>query len=156
MANTLLQIGDKSPDFNLPDSNGRFHTLDQFKGKWLVLYFYPKDDTSSCTSQACGFRDDHSKFEDLGAVVVGISVDNSLSHAKFAKKYSLPFTLLSDARGTVAERFGAITNLGFFSIAKRYTFLIDSNGLLQKCYFDVNTLHHSQEILNDLVALKQI
>ena len=154
MANTTPTVGEKSPNFNLPDAKGNFHNLAQYKGKWVVLYFYPKDDTPGCTKQACTFRDDLHQLESLGAIVVGVSVDNGKSHAEFAKKYNLPFALLSDEKGTVAKQYGALTNLGFFKIAKRYTFLIDPNGILQKSYLNVDTSRHSQQIIDDLTALK--
>ena len=153
MAGTTIKIGDRSPDFNLTDSQGVYHRLSDYQNKWLVLYFYPKDDTPGCTKEACTFRDDLHQLENLGATVVGVSVDSGKSHAQFAKKYSLPFALLSDEKGMVAKEYGALTNLGFFKIAKRYTFLIDPSGILQKSYFDIDTSKHSQQIIDDLTAL---
>ena len=154
MPNSSLKVGEKSPDFNLPDANGNLHNLAQYAGKWLVLYFYPKDDTPGCTAQACTFRDDLHQLEKLGATVVGVSVDGERSHAIFAKKYNLPFALLSDETGEVAKEYSALTDLGFFKIAKRYTFLIDPNGILRKSYFSVDTSRHSQQIINDLIAFQ--
>ncbi len=154
MTNETPIIGKKSPAFNLPDSKGRLHHLAQYAGNWLVLYFYPKDDTPGCTAQACNFRDDLHKLEKLGAKVIGVSVDGGRSHAEFAKKYNLPFALLSDETGAVATEYGALTNLGFFKIAKRYTFLIDPNGILRKSYFSVDTSRHSQQIIDDLITLQ--
>ncbi len=154
MASTLPKIGEKSPDFNLPDSKGQSHSLAQYEGKWLVLYFYPKDDTPGCTKEACTFRDDLHKLESLGAIVVGVSVDDGRSHAEFAKKYNLPFALLSDKDGTVAQKYGALTNLGLVKMAKRYTFLISPDGILQKNYLSVDTSRHSQQIIDDLIKLK--
>ena len=92
----LPAVGKPAPDFNLPDQNGKQHTLQEYRGKWLVLYFYPKDDTPGCTQEACAFRDDLSQIAALGAQVVGVSVDDTSSHAEFAKKYHLPFPLLAD------------------------------------------------------------
>lgn len=149
-----LKLNSKAPNFNLPDANGQMVSLSQFKGSWMVLYFYPKDDTPGCTKEACEFRDDLHKLEKLGAKVVGISVDDSASHAAFAKKYSLPFPLLSDKDGAVAQQYNALTNLGMIKIAKRYTFLIDSDGNLRKSYLSVDTSKHSQEIIDDLTKLK--
>jgi peroxiredoxin Q/BCP len=120
-----------------------------------VLYFYPKDDTPGCTKEACSFRDDLHKLEKLGAKVVGVSVDDTNSHTEFAKKYHLPFPLLSDKDGTVANKYGALTNLGFIKMAKRYTFLIDPDGILKKCYLSVDTSRHSQQIIDDLTVIQQ-
>lgn len=152
---TTLKINSKAPDFNLPNSNGQMMSLANFKGSWLVLYFYPKDDTPGCTKEACEFRNDLHKLENLGAKVVGISVDEGSSHAAFAKKYNLPFPLLSDKDGAVAQKYNALTNLGLIKIAKRYTFLIDTEGNLRKSYFNVDTSKHSEEIIVDITKLKQ-
>ena len=110
MATPILKIGDDAPSFTLPDSQDNQVSLNDYKGKWAVLYFYPKDDTPGCTKEACQFRDDFKTLEALGAKVVGISVDDSFSHRKFAEKYNLPFPLLSDASGEVADRYGALNN----------------------------------------------
>lgn len=149
-----LQVGDKAPAFNLPDAQGNMVSLEDYRGKWLVLYFYPKDDTPGCTKEACQFRDDLQQLEKLGAKVVGVSVDDSQSHADFSKKYSLPFPLLSDSEGKVAEQYQALITLGPVKIAKRYTFLIDANGILKKSYLNVAVSKHSQEIIDDLTAMK--
>lgn len=153
IAATLPKLGDKAPDFSLPDASNTTHTLAQYHHKWLVLYFYPKDDTPGCTKEACHFRDDLAQLEKMGAKVVGISVDDSASHSAFAKKYHLPFPLLSDKEGKVADRYGALTNLGIVKITRRYTFLINPQGLIAKVYLSVDTSRHSQEIINDLKAL---
>lgn len=153
-ANPLPKMGEKAPDFNLPDAKGELHCLSNYAGQWLVLYFYPKDDTPGCTKEACSFRDDLAQLQKLGGQVVGISVDNSDSHAKFAEKYHLPFPLLADKGGTVADSYGALTNLFVVKLAKRYTFLINPNGIIEKSYLSVDTSRHSQEIINDLTALK--
>jgi peroxiredoxin Q/BCP len=152
-AGELPKVGEAAPDFDLPDQNGTTHKLHEFAGKWLVLYFYPKDDTPGCTQEACAFRDDLHKLEALGAQVVGISVDDSNSHAEFAKKYHLPFPLLADRTGDVAGRYGALMNFVLFRIAKRYTFLIDPQGKVARVYVKVETSKHSQEIIGDLKQL---
>lgn len=152
-AGELAKVGEAAPDFDLPDQNGVKHTLHEFTGKWLVLYFYPKDDTPGCTQEACAFRDDLHKLEALGAQVVGISVDDSNSHAEFAKKYHLPFPLLADKTGEVAAHYGALMNFVLFKIAKRYTFLIDPQGKVARVYEKVETSKHSQEIIEDLKQL---
>jgi peroxiredoxin Q/BCP len=151
----LPKVGAAAPDFDLPDQNGDRHTLKEYAGKWLVLYFYPKDDTPGCTQEACAFRDDLQKLAALGAQVVGISVDDSASHADFARKYHLPFPLLADQSAEVAARYGALMNLGFFKVARRYTFLIDPQGKIAKVYRKVETSKHSTEIIEDLKKLTE-
>lgn len=148
-----LQEGQDAPDFQLSDANQKLHLASDYRGRWLILYFYPKDDTPGCTKEACHFRDDLFKLEKLGGKVVGVSVDDTTSHAEFAKKYQLPFPLLSDKDGKVAEQYGALTNLGFLKVAKRYTFLIDPTGKIRKIYTSVDTSRHSQEIIDDLARL---
>jgi peroxiredoxin Q/BCP len=152
-AGELPRVGEAAPDFELPDQNGVQHNLREFAGKWLVLYFYPRDDTPGCTQEACAFRDDMHKLEALGAQVAGISVDNSNSHAGFAKKYHLPFPLLADKAGEVAERYGVLMSFVLFKFAKRYTFLIDPQGKVAKVYLKVETSKHSTEIIEDLKTL---
>ena len=149
-AGVVPKVGEAAPDFNLPDQNGQMHSLQEYAGKWLVLYFYPKADTPGCTKEACAFRDDLHKLVALDAQVVGISVDDSSSHAAFAKKYNLPFPLLSDKSTEVAERYGVLLNLVFSKVAKRYTFLIDPQGKINKVYDKVDTSRHSTEIIEDL------
>jgi peroxiredoxin Q/BCP len=152
---TNLKVGDLAPNFNLADANGHMLSLASLNKHWVVLYFYPKDDTPGCTKEACYFRDDLHKLEKLGATVVGVSVDDGNSHAAFAKKYHLPFPLLSDTEGRVAKQYGALTNLVFVKVAKRYTFLIDPNGVIQRTYHSIDTSNHSKQIIDDLTALQQ-
>ena len=152
-AGELPETGKPAPDFNLPDQNGKRHTLRDYRGKWLVLYFYPKDDTPGCTQEACMFRDDLNQLTGLGAQVVGISVDDSDSHAAFAKKYHLPFPLLADRTTETAARYGALMNLLVIKIARRYTFLIDPQGNTSKVYLSVETSRHSKQIIEDLQKL---
>jgi thioredoxin-dependent peroxiredoxin len=153
LAGEVLKAGQVAPDFSLPDQNGQVHSLKDYAGKWLVLYFYPKDDTPGCTQEACAFRDDLHQLTGLGAQVVGISVDDSSSHAEFAKKYHLPFPLLADSASKVAESYGVLLNLGVMKMAKRYTFLIDPQGRISKVYDKVETSRHSKEIIEDLKLL---
>ncbi len=148
-------IGAAAPDFNLPNAKNEMVSLVSFKGSWVVLYFYPKDDTPGCTKEACTFRDDLHKLEKLGAKVVGVSVDDGKSHAEFAKKYNLPFPLLSDKDGVVAKQYGALSDFLVIKMAKRYTFLIDDNGVLRKSYLSVDTSRHSQQIIDNLMAMQQ-
>jgi len=126
------------------------HHLRDYAGKWLVLYFYPKDDTPGCTREACSFRDDLLQLQELGATVVGVSVDNAASHAEFARKYQLPFALLADTDGRMADSYGALTRLGPIRIAKRYTFLISPAGIIARTYLSVDTSRHSRQIIDDL------
>ena len=155
MAAPTLKPGDDAPNFSLPDNQGRQVNLNDFKGKWVVLYFYPKDDTPGCTTEACNFRDDFKLLEKLGAQVVGMSIDDSFSHKKFSEKYNLPFPLLSDASGEVASLYGALNNFLVIKLAKRYTYLINPQGKIAKIYLSVNTSKHSQEIIEDLKKLKE-
>ncbi|MEO6976146.1 MAG: peroxiredoxin [Gallionella sp.] len=152
-AGELPKVGQPAPDFNLPDQNGKLHTLQEYRGKWLVLYFYPKDDTPGCTQEACSFRDDLSQITALGAQVVGVSVDDTSSHAEFAKKYHLPFPLLADKSTETAARYGALINLWLIKFAHRYTFLIDPQGNINKMYLSVETSRHSKQIIDDLKKL---
>jgi peroxiredoxin Q/BCP len=142
----------RRPDFTPSDQDGTTRTLADFRGKWLALYFYVKDDTPGCTEQACKFRDDIGELKDLGARVVGVSVDNTESHANFAKKYNLPFTLLADSRGEIAARYGSLRSDR--GMAKRNTFLIDPEGNIAKIYLSANTSRNSAEVIEDLKKLK--
>lgn len=152
-AGELAEVGQAAPNFSLPDQTGQSHALQDFRGKYLVLYFYPKDDTPGCTQEACAFRDDLAALSELGAAVVGISVDDGLSHAEFAKKYHLPFPLLADKNGQIAASYGALLNLGLVKFARRFTFLIDLQGTISKVYLSVETSRHSKEIISDLKKL---
>jgi thioredoxin-dependent peroxiredoxin len=152
-AGDLPEVGQPAPDFKLPDQHGHQHALPDYRGKWLVLYFYPKDDTPGCTQEACAFRDDLNLLTEMGAQVVGVSVDDSESHAEFAKKYHLPFPLLADKSGAVADSYGALLNLGIVKLARRFTFLIDPNGNISREYLSVETSRHSKEIIEDLKKL---
>ncbi|MDP2152840.1 MAG: peroxiredoxin [Methylotenera sp.] len=149
-----LTIGENAPDFKLKDTKSREHSLSDYKGKYVVLYFYPKNDTPGCTKEACQFRDDLSKLEQLNAKVIGVSVDSEASHQKFAEKYHLPFTLLADTDGNVADTYHALTNLIFTKIAKRYTFLIDPDSKIIKIYNSVDVSNHSQQIIDDLRSIQ--
>jgi len=146
----MLKIGDSAPVFNLHDQNGKLVTLDQYKGKWLVLYFYPEDDTHSCTTEACSFSENLEKIEKLGATVVGISPDSPESHQKFIEKFSLKFPLLSD------EKLEAIKSYEAWGVIKdkesvlRSTYLIDPNGMIKMIYRDVKVDTHFAELIQEL------
>jgi peroxiredoxin Q/BCP len=148
------QPGMQAPAFTLPDSQGKPRQLADWRGQWLVLYFYPKDDTPGCTREAINFRDRLADLAALKAQVVGVSLDDGASHQAFAEKQRLPFPLLADAGGQVAQRYGALTNLGFMKFAKRYTFLIDPDGVVAKTYLKVDADTHVAEVIADLKALK--
>ena len=148
-------VGVPAPDFSLPDQNGRLRSLAEFRGKWLVLYFYPRDDTPGCTRQACAFRDDRQNLAALGAEVVGVSVDDVESHLDFAKEHRLPFPLLADAGGAVAARYGSIRNFGLIKLARRNTFLIDPQGRVAKVYLSASSSGNAQEVLEDLRRLQR-
>ena len=150
------QDGQAAPDFKLQDQNGKWHTLADNHGKWLVLYFYPKDFTPGCTTEVCTFRDDVHKLHKAGAEVYGVSLDDVESHAKFAEKYHVPFPLLADTDKSVAKAYGVLTfsekmNLNF---AKRETFLIDPSGKVAKHYPDVDPKENSAQVLADLDKLQ--
>ena len=146
--------GSAAPEFKLQDQKGDWHTLAQYRGQWVALYFYPKDDTPGCTTEACNFRDNIFAFRARDAVILGVSLDDVDSHVEFAEKYSLPFSLLSDAEGDVASTYGVVRNLGIMKVAKRQTFLIGPDGTIAKHYEDVDPDEHSAEILADLESLQ--
>lgn len=150
----LPEEGKKAPAFSLPADDGSTVSLKSLAGKKVVLYFYPKDDTPGCTTQACSFRDNIFAFRERGAVILGVSLDDVDSHVEFAEKYSLPFSLLSDADGSVAERYGVLRNLGVMKLAKRETFLVAPDGTIAVHYQDVDPEGHSARVLADLDRLR--
>lgn len=149
-----VEIGRPAPGFQLTDQLGKTHTLNDYKGRWLVLYFYPKDDTPGCTKQACAFRDDYRTISAQNTQVLGISVDNQASHAKFAQKYQLPFPLLADKNGLIASRYQSLTSLGPLKLAKRHTFIIGPAGNVQMIYRKVDVNNHSRQVLSALKKLQ--
>lgn len=146
--------GKAAPGFDLPDQHGKFHTLEEYKNKWLVLYFYPKDDTPGCTTEAKNFTTSHKAIEALGAVVVGASLDDIDSHKAFAEKYNIPFTLLADKDEVMATSYGVVKNIPLMHYAKRQTFIINPKGIIAKFYEDVNASVHSAEVIEDLKKLQ--
>ncbi len=147
--------GTPAPAFRLQDQTGQWHALSDYKGKWVALYFYPKDDTPGCTTQACSFRDNVFAFNKEGAVILGISVDDVESHKKFAEKHGLPFTLLADPDKAVTRRYGVLkTYMGVMEMARRDTFIIDPQGRIAKHYESVDPDKHSELVLQDIKALK--
>jgi peroxiredoxin Q/BCP len=148
-------VGKPAPAFKLQDQAGKWHSLADYKGKWVALYFYPKDDTPGCTTQACGFRDNIFAFNKEGAVILGISVDDMASHKEFAEKHSLPFTILADSDKAVTKSYGVLkTYMGVMEMARRDTFIIDPQGRVAKHYESVDPEGHSELVLADIKALK--
>ncbi len=152
---TPIEIGQPAPDFTLFDQHDKAQTLSKMRGQWVVLYFYPKDETPGCTAEACSFRDNIVAIKSKNTAVWGVSVDNKQSHAEFAKHHKLPFTLLADPGGKVAKRYGSLRNLLIFKIAKRHSFIIDPQGEIARVYRNVNPKTHVAEIIRDLQALQK-
>ena len=147
--------GSAAPDFELPDQNGQTHRLGDYAGRWLVLYFYPRDDTPGCTREACRFRDDIGVLGDLGAAVIGVSVDDTQSHADFARKYQLPFPLLSDPDGKTAMAYDSLLNLGIARFAHRRTFIIAPDGRIAARFDKVDPARHAAEVARTLRSLQE-
>ncbi len=152
-ANEALTIGAPAPEFELSDQTGQLHSLEDYRDQWVVLYFYPKDETPGCTTEACEFRDNIFEFRKINVQILGVSFDDVESHRKFAENYDLPFPLLADTEGTAAEAYGVKTKMRGMTIAKRQTFLIDPAGNLAKHYDKVKPETHSAEVLADLKIL---
>lgn len=153
----MLQIGDVAPAFSLKDQHDVTHALADERGKWVLLYFYPKDDTPGCTKEACALRDNFPKFKKLGITVFGVSVDSVKSHGKFADKYELPFTLLADEEKEVVNAYGVWSKKKFmgreYMGTMRWSFLINPDGKIAKIYENVKPELHADEILADLQEL---
>jgi len=150
----MLNVGDNAPDFTLSDQFGEIHKLSDYRGKKVVLYFYPKDDTPGCTKEACGFRDNFHEYRKRKMVVLGVSKDSTKSHVKFSEKYSLPFTLLSDDDTEVSQAYGVwglkkFMGKEYYGI-NRMTFIIDENGQILRIYEKVKPENHAEEILADI------
>jgi peroxiredoxin Q/BCP len=149
-----LQVGDPAPDFSLPNQNGDIVRLPDLQGQWVVLYFYPKDDTPGCTKEACGFRDHYGAIAAKNAVILGVSLNDAKSHHKFISKYNLPFQLLVDSNAEVATAYGCYGLKKFmgkeYMGISRTTYLIDPDGKIAKLYTKVKPEHHAAEILQDL------
>lgn len=150
----MLEVGTKAPAFSLPDQNGTVHTLEDYKGKKVVLYFYPKDNTSGCSKQACGFAELYPQFTEKGAVVIGISKDSVASHKKFEEKFGLPFTLLSDTELAAIQAYDVWkekTMCGKTSMGVvRTTYLIDENGVIVKAFGNVKAAENPAKMLAEV------
>ena len=149
-----IKVGSKAPNFTLSDQNSIQHQLSDYEGSWVILYFYPKDDTPGCTTQACDFRDAVKRIIASKSNVFGVSLDSVESHKSFADKNNLPFSLLSDESGEVSEAYDSLNNFMSFKSAKRNTFIIDPDGKVAKIYLSVKPSTHSQMVLNDLNQLQ--
>lgn len=147
--------GAPAPAFELPDQTGTTRRLADYRERWLVLYFYPRDDTPGCTKQACTFRDDIARLRAAGAEVVGVSVDSVESHAEFAAKHTLPFPLLADTEGKLADAYGALRTLGPIRMARRHTFLIDPQGRIAARFLNVDPERNSEQVLAALADLQK-
>ena len=152
---TGLSAGDEAPTFALIDQQGQKHQLADYHGQWLVVYFYPKDDTPGCTKEACSLRDEFAAFRQLDVAVLGVSLDDKDSHEAFAKKYNLPFPLLSDIDGKVAKAYGSLGGFGPVRYAKRHTFIIDPDGRIAQVWRKVSPATHGTELLEALSVLRQ-
>jgi len=146
-----LKVGEKAPDFKLPANDGKIYSLKDFKGKKIVLYFYPKDDTPGCTAQACSLRDGYTSFIGKGYEILGVSPDSAKKHVKFREKYSLPFSLIADEDHAVSEAYGVWGEKKFMGRAymgvTRTTFVIDENGRIERIIKDVKTDQHTEQLL---------
>jgi peroxiredoxin Q/BCP len=146
-------VGSDAPTFKLQDQNGEWHSLNDYQGQWLAVFFYPKDDTPGCTTEACNFRDNIYAFKAIGAAVVGISVDDVDSHKEFSDKYKLPFTILADEGGDVSKAYGVLRDYKLLKLASRQSFLISPAGKVAKHYGDVDPDTHTDAVLADIKAL---
>src|SRR5260370_6436558 len=146
--------GTSAPDFTLNSQDGKPLSLHDFRGKWVVLYFYPKDFTSGCTKEAHNFQRDLAQYEQKNAVILGVSVQDEASHQKFCAKEGLSFQLLADTKHQVSASYDSLVNLGVAKLSARHTFLIDPNGVVRKAYLNVNPAKHSAEVLADLAELQ--
>jgi peroxiredoxin Q/BCP len=152
-ASEHFRVGQLAPEFELPDQTGQLHSLEDYRDQWVVLYFYPKDGTPGCTTEACEFRDNIFAFKAINAQILGVSMDDVESHQKFAEMHNLPFPLLADTRGQAADAYGVKTRMLGIKVAKRQTFLISPDGTLAKHYEKVDPDTHSEQVLADLKEL---
>ena len=150
----MLEVGTKAPAFSLPDQNGTVHTLEDYKGKKVVLYFYPKDNTSGCSKQACGFAELYPQFTEKGAVVIGISKDSVASHKKFEEKFGLPFTLLSDVELAAIKAYDVWQEKNMYGKITmgvvRTTYLIDEDGVIVKAFGKVKAAENPEKMLAEV------
>jgi thioredoxin-dependent peroxiredoxin len=148
-------VGTAAPDFTLNSQENKPVSLHDFKGKWVVLYFYPKDFTSGCTVEAHNFQRDQAQYDAKNAVIIGVSMQDADSHQKFCTKEGLSFKLLADTDSHVSTTYDSVMNFGVTKLSARHTFLIDPQGVIQKVYIDVKPEKHSEEVLADLAGLQK-
>jgi thioredoxin-dependent peroxiredoxin len=148
----MVRQGEKAPEFTLPDQNGNKHSLSDYAGKWMLVYFYPMDDTSGCTAEACSFRDNLPKFQNMGVEIIGISKDPVESHKKFEEKYALPFTLLSDENRQILGLYGVWDEEA--QDTNRTSFLVAPDGIVAKVYENVIPEVHAEEVMRDAQSLQ--
>ena len=153
MADGQITVGGPAPEFELSDQDDQLHSLEDYRDQWVVLYFYPKDGTPGCTTEAGEFRDNIFAFRDMNVQVLGVSLDDVESHKKFAENHNLPFPLLADTEGETSTAYGVKTRMFGMTVAKRQTFIIDPDGNVMKHYETVNPDGHSVEVLADLKEL---
>ena len=152
---TQPAVGESAPSFKLQDQNGDWHTLGDYKGKYVVLFFYPKDGTPGCTTEACNFRDNIFAFDDLNTQILGISLDDVDSHKEFSEKYSLPYPILADVEKESAVDYGVLGKFMMMTITKRESFIIDPEGLIVKHYKNVDPDKHTDEVIEELKSLQK-
>ena len=152
---TQPAVGDSAPTFKLQDQNGDWHTLGDYKGMYVVLFFYPKDGTPGCTTEACNFRDNIFAFDDLNTQILGISLDDVDSHKEFSEKYSLPYPILADVEKESAVDYGVLGKFMMMTITKRESFIIDPDGLIVKHYKNVDPDKHTDEVIEELKSLQK-
>jgi len=155
----MLKVGKKAPSFSLLDQTEQKHTLKQYNGQWVLIYFYPKDDTPGCTKEACTIAEVYKDFKRLGVTVLGVSKDSPRSHKKFAEKYNLPFTLLSDSDMTMMAKYKAVKEKSMFGKlvqgTLRISYLVTPEGVVAKAYPDVDPANHAMELLKDIKVLQK-
>jgi thioredoxin-dependent peroxiredoxin len=147
--------GTPAPDFTLNSQDGKPLSLRDLRGKWVVLYFYPKDFTSGCTKEAHNFQRDLGQYEQKNAIILGVSVQDEITHQKFCAKEGLSFKLLADTKYAVSSSYDSLVNLGVAKLSARHTFLIDPAGIVRKTYLNVNAEKHSAQVLDDLASLEE-
>ena len=153
IANDQPVAGNPAPEFELADQDGQLHSLEDYRDQWVVLYFYPKDETPGCTTEACEFRDNIFAFRDLNVQILGVSLDDVESHKAFAENHGLPFPLLADTDGEASTAYGVKTRMFGMTVAKRQTFVIGPDGTIAKHYEKVSPAEHSAQVLADLKEL---
>lgn len=146
-------VGERAPEFELADQTGQLHSLEDYRDQWVVLYFYPKNETPGCTTEACEFRDNIFEFRDMNAQILGVSIDSIESHRSFAENHSLPFPLLADVNGSTADAYGVKTRMLGMTVARRQTFLIAPGGNIARHYENVQPAGHSAQVIADLKRL---